>query len=92
MPTGTTLVTRAVGHDEAYFLAFCWGCLVWNVCSTWPLFPCILSPTPQTQQQKFVNWQCDAEYRGDDFTAAVTLGNPDVLVGSGTGPFKMKCS
>ncbi|TRY84534.1 hypothetical protein DNTS_001293 [Danionella cerebrum] len=37
----------------------------------------------QTQQQKFVNWQCDAEYRGDDFTAAVTLGNPDVLVGSG---------
>lgn len=37
----------------------------------------------QTQQHKFVNWQCDAEYRGDDFTAAVTLGNPDVLVGSG---------
>ncbi|KTG41611.1 hypothetical protein cypCar_00000739 [Cyprinus carpio] len=38
----------------------------------------------QTQQHKFVNWQCDAEYRGDDFTAAVTLGNPDVLVGSGS--------
>lgn len=37
----------------------------------------------QTQQHKFVNWQCDGEYRGDDFTAAVTLGNPDVLVGSG---------
>lgn len=37
----------------------------------------------QTQQHKFVNWQCDMEYRGDDFTAAVTLGNPDVLVGSG---------
>ncbi|KAJ8335014.1 hypothetical protein SKAU_G00406530 [Synaphobranchus kaupii] len=37
----------------------------------------------QTQQQKFVNWQCDAEFRGEDFTAAVTLGNPDVLVGSG---------
>ncbi|XP_028837460.1 mitochondrial import receptor subunit TOM40 homolog [Denticeps clupeoides] len=37
----------------------------------------------QTQQHKFMNWQCDAEYRGDDFTAAVTLGNPDVLVGSG---------
>lgn len=37
----------------------------------------------QTQQHKFVNWQCDAEYRGDDFTAAVTLGNPDVLLGSG---------
>lgn len=40
----------------------------------------------QTQQHKFVNWQCDAEYRADDFTAAVTLGNPDVLVGSGSVP------
>ncbi|XP_064155369.1 mitochondrial import receptor subunit TOM40 homolog [Anguilla rostrata] len=37
----------------------------------------------QTQQQKFVNWQCDAEFRGDDCTATVTLGNPDILVGSG---------
>ncbi|KAA0703285.1 Mitochondrial import receptor subunit TOM40 -like protein [Triplophysa tibetana] len=37
----------------------------------------------QTQQHKFVNWQCDAEYRADNFTAAITLGNPDVLVGSG---------
>ncbi|XP_041843205.1 mitochondrial import receptor subunit TOM40 homolog [Melanotaenia boesemani] len=37
----------------------------------------------QTQQHKFVNWQCDMEYRGQDFTSAVTLGNPDVLVGSG---------
>ncbi|CAL8365566.1 unnamed protein product [Boreogadus saida] len=37
----------------------------------------------QTQQQKFVNWQGDAEWRGENFTAAVTLGNPDVLVGSG---------
>ncbi|XP_054903007.1 mitochondrial import receptor subunit TOM40 homolog [Poeciliopsis prolifica] len=37
----------------------------------------------QTQQHKFVNWQCDFEYRGQDFTSAVTLGNPDVLVGSG---------
>ncbi|KAM7384615.1 hypothetical protein PAMA_011801 [Pampus argenteus] len=37
----------------------------------------------QTQQQKFVNWQGDAEFRGEDFTATVTLGNPDVLVGSG---------
>lgn len=42
----------------------------------------------QTQQHKFVNWQCDLEYRGEDFTAAVTLGNPDVVVGSGTSfPF-----
>lgn len=30
-----------------------------------------------------MNWQVDGEYRGSDFTAAVTLGNPDVLVGSG---------
>ncbi|KAG7469242.1 hypothetical protein MATL_G00126810 [Megalops atlanticus] len=37
----------------------------------------------QTQQHKFVNWQCDAEYRGQDFTATLTLGNPDILVGSG---------
>lgn len=37
----------------------------------------------QTQQSKFVNWQIDTEYRGEDFTAAVTLGNPDILVGSG---------
>ncbi|KAJ8289812.1 hypothetical protein GJAV_G00005600 [Gymnothorax javanicus] len=37
----------------------------------------------QTQQNKFVNWQCDAEFRGDDFTATITLGNPDILVGSG---------
>ncbi|XP_042296549.1 mitochondrial import receptor subunit TOM40 homolog [Sceloporus undulatus] len=37
----------------------------------------------QTQQSKFVNWQVDGEYRGTDFTAAVTLGNPDILVGSG---------
>lgn len=43
-----------------------------------------LPPPPrQTQQSKFVNWQVDGEYRGSDFTAAVTLGNPDVLVGSG---------
>lgn len=30
-----------------------------------------------------MNWQCDLEYRGEDFTSAVTFGNPDVLVGSG---------
>ncbi|XP_058684335.1 mitochondrial import receptor subunit TOM40 homolog [Poecile atricapillus] len=37
----------------------------------------------QTQQSKFVNWQLDGEYRGGDFTAALTLGNPDILMGSG---------
>lgn len=30
-----------------------------------------------------MNWQCDMEYRGEDFTSAVTFGNPDILVGSG---------
>ncbi|XP_005999393.1 mitochondrial import receptor subunit TOM40B [Latimeria chalumnae] len=33
----------------------------------------------QTQQSKFVTWQCDTEYRGDDYTATLTLGNPDVV-------------
>lgn len=37
----------------------------------------------QTQQQKFVNWQGDAEFKGKDFTATVTVGNPDMVVGSG---------
>ncbi|KAK5854630.1 hypothetical protein PBY51_004810 [Eleginops maclovinus] len=37
----------------------------------------------QTQQNKFVNWQGDAEIKGEDYTATITLGNPDVLVGSG---------
>lgn len=52
-------------------------------CKSVLLLITLLNDGLQTQQQKFVNWQCDAEYRGDDFTAAVTLGNPDVLVGSG---------
>lgn len=43
----------------------------------------IILSCSQTQQNKFVNWQGDAEVRGDDFTATVTLGNPDVLAGSG---------
>lgn len=40
----------------------------------------------QTQQHKFVSWQGDAEFRGKDFTATVTFGNPDVLIGSGRSP------
>uniref|UniRef100_A0A8C5DGY5 Translocase of outer mitochondrial membrane 40 homolog (yeast) n=1 Tax=Gouania willdenowi TaxID=441366 RepID=A0A8C5DGY5_GOUWI len=32
--------------------------------------------------QKFVNWQCDVEFPGQNFTSAVTFGNPDVVVGS----------
>ncbi|XP_069460780.1 mitochondrial import receptor subunit TOM40B isoform X2 [Ambystoma mexicanum] len=33
----------------------------------------------QTQQSKFLTWQFDSEYRGDDCTATLTLGNPDVI-------------
>ncbi|XP_064354950.1 mitochondrial import receptor subunit TOM40B isoform X1 [Dromaius novaehollandiae] len=33
----------------------------------------------QTHQSKFVTWQFDGEYRGDDCTATLTLGNPDLL-------------
>lgn len=51
-----------------------------------PIHPVFPPPPPQTQQAKFVNWQVDGEYRGADFTAAVTLGNPDILVGSGKPP------
>lgn len=48
-----------------------------------PTIMFIILSCSQTQQNKFVNWQGDAEVRGDDFTATVTLGNPDVLAGSG---------
>ncbi|XP_064257683.1 mitochondrial import receptor subunit TOM40B isoform X2 [Passer domesticus] len=33
-------------------------------------------------QAKFVTWQFDGEYRGEDCTATLTLGNPDLLGGS----------
>ncbi|KAL7978143.1 hypothetical protein Chor_005130 [Crotalus horridus] len=33
----------------------------------------------QTQQAKFTTWQFDAEYRGGDYTATLTLGNPDLI-------------
>lgn len=33
----------------------------------------------QTQQAKFLTWQFDGEYRGDDCTATLTLGNPDLI-------------
>lgn len=33
----------------------------------------------QTQQARFVTWQFDTEYRGDDYTATLTLGNPDLI-------------
>lgn len=61
--------------NSFYKLEFKWE---FNVCMSF-IF--------QTQQNKFVNWQGDAEMRGEDFTATVTLGNPDVLVGSGRSSF-----
>uniref|UniRef100_A0A8C6VNJ3 Translocase of outer mitochondrial membrane 40 like n=1 Tax=Naja naja TaxID=35670 RepID=A0A8C6VNJ3_NAJNA len=39
----------------------------------------------QTQQAKFTTWQFDTEYRGDDYTATLTLGNPDLISESGEG-------
>ncbi|TRY99631.1 hypothetical protein DNTS_004823 [Danionella cerebrum] len=33
----------------------------------------------QTQQAQFVTWQFETEYRGRDFTAAVTMANPDIM-------------
>lgn len=36
-----------------------------------------------------MNWQSDIEFRGEDFTATVTLGNPDVLVGSGMSSLRV---
>lgn len=40
----------------------------------------------QTQQAKFLTWQFDGEYRGDDYTATLTLGNPDLIGQSGKPP------
>ncbi|XP_078672983.1 mitochondrial import receptor subunit TOM40 homolog [Branchiostoma floridae x Branchiostoma belcheri] len=37
----------------------------------------------QTQQSKWAMVQLDADYRGDDYTASVTLGNPDFVNESG---------
>ncbi|CAI9536267.1 unnamed protein product [Staurois parvus] len=33
----------------------------------------------QTRHAKFLTWQIDVEYRGDDFTGTLTLGNPDLI-------------
>lgn len=43
----------------------------------------LLAFPPQTQQSKFLTWQFDGEYRGDDYTATLTLGNPDLIGESG---------
>ncbi|XP_039619878.1 mitochondrial import receptor subunit TOM40B isoform X2 [Erpetoichthys calabaricus] len=36
----------------------------------------------QTQKSQFLTWQFETEYRGDDFTAAVTMANPDIFTQS----------
>lgn len=64
-------------HSGMQIAAKCYCCFCFSPLIL--IFPIIL----KTQQHKFVNWQCDMEYRGSDFTSAVTLGNPDVLLGSG---------
>ncbi|KAM8921622.1 mitochondrial import receptor subunit TOM40B isoform 2-T2 [Pelodytes ibericus] len=33
----------------------------------------------QTHHSKFLTWQIDGEYRGDDCTGTITLGNPDFI-------------
>lgn len=43
----------------------------------------LLALATQTQQSKFLTWQFDGEYRGDDYTATLTLGNPDLIGESG---------
>lgn len=37
----------------------------------------------QVQQSKWQATQVSADYRGNDYTASVTLGNPDLIAGSG---------
>ena len=42
--------------------------------------PC--SALPQTQQAKWVGYQGTLDYHGADFTASLTLANPDPIAGS----------
>lgn len=47
----------------------------------------------QTLRSQFVTWQFEMELRGSDFTAAVTLANPDILRESGeAGPVDDVCA
>lgn len=77
------LVFHLLTHVNQKYIHLC-ICLVNPVSFSLLMFLILFkSVTSQTQQNKFVNWQGDAEIRGEDFTATITLGNPDVLVGSG---------
>lgn len=54
------------------------------------------APTPNTrfkmisqiQQNKWQGCQISGDYKGDDFTANLTLANPDLLSGTGVGVFQ----
>ena len=37
----------------------------------------------QTQKSRWVGYQGTADYQGKDFTASLTLANPNVMTGSG---------
>lgn len=45
--------------------------------------PSSCSPGAQTQKSKWVAWQGSLDYKGADFTAALTLANPDPISSSG---------
>ena len=38
--------------------------------------------SPQVQESKWVGYQGSLDYQGSDFTASVTIANPDLLDGS----------
>ena len=38
--------------------------------------------SPQVQDSKWVGYQGSLDYQGSDFTASVTIANPDLLDGS----------
>ena len=42
-------------------------------------------PPPQTQESKWVGYQGTLDYMGSDFTASLTVANPDMLDGSVVG-------
>lgn len=49
------------------------------------LFLGIFCGCPQTQESKWVGYQGTLDYQGSDFTASLTLANPNILDGSVVG-------
>lgn len=68
----------------------------WSDLAGWEGKALLLVLPTQTQQAKFLTWQFDGEYRGDDYTATLTLGNPDLIGESGEelgrGALDLGCS